>query len=77
MNPRLAAAYHLVAVVQLPSGLCSLVPIKGRLAAGVGGGTLGDRVGVSKQGVLSSFSCTSSIAPGDNGGSESPGGFEQ
>jgi hypothetical protein len=36
MNPRLAADYHLLANVQLPSGLCSLVPGKGRLAPGVG-----------------------------------------
>ena len=69
------AAYHLLAIVQLPSGFCISGAIKGRLAPGVGGGTPGnggwsdprERVVVFKRGAVSSFSWGSSIAPGDNG----------
>ena len=64
---RLAAAYHLLAIVQLPSGFCISGAIKGRLGPRSGRGDPRERGVVFKPGAVSSFSWGSSIAPGDNG----------
>ena len=66
----------MLAAAQMPSGFCISGAIKGRLASGVGGGTPENGGVVFKEGDVSSFSWGSSIALGDNGGSESPEGLE-